>query len=108
MYAKNLLHLTKNQIQQEAEEIQKAYIAGDDEIRKTVDDIEQVRDGSPSERQVLRVVSRRYGFHAWTNFRSYLDLDMRVREVIEAVRFGDLEGLQKVLQDCPEAANPLL
>jgi len=107
MYSKDLLGLTKHQIQQEAEEIQKAYVAGDDETRKTVDDLEQVRDGSPTERQALRVVSRRYGFHNWTKFRSYVELDPRVQEVIHCVRFGDLDRLKKTLQEYPAAANPI-
>ena len=107
MYANDIVGLRKEGIQEEAEALQRAYLDGDEAVKERVDKIETVREDAPTERQVLRVVSRKYGFHNWNKFRSYLELDGGVREVIDAVRFGDLEGLQKLLSKHPEAANPI-
>jgi len=107
MYAHDIIELTKERVQHEIEELQKAYVAGDEAVRERVDNIEKIQEGAPTERQALRVVSKKYGFHNWNTFRSYLELDGCVRKVIDAVRFGDLDGLQKLLEVHPEAANPL-
>ncbi len=105
MNATDRLSLTMGQIQAEAEELQKAYIAGDSAARERLDQKEKVLDGSPTKRQALRAISSKHGF-GWTNLLSYLDLDQGVREVIEAVRLGDLDRLRALLREHPEAANP--
>ena len=100
------LALTKELVKKEAKNLQNAYMAGDGPVRELVEKKEKIKDGSITESQALRVVSRKYGVQHWREFQSYLGLDEGVHRVIEAVRFGDLERLRDVLQEHPEAANP--
>ena len=106
MSSNDRLSLTMERLQEEAKALQKAHVEGNDEVRAMVDRDEKVRDGSPSDRQALRVLCKRYGFRQMNYMESPLGLEHNVRAVIEAVRFGDLEGLKKIVHDHPEAVTP--
>jgi hypothetical protein len=59
-----------------------------------------------SEADARLLIANEEGYAFWSKYESFLHLDPAVRDVITAVRAGDLEGLQKVLQAEPSAANP--
>jgi hypothetical protein len=52
------------------------------------------------------MVANRRNYALWSKFDSYVYLDPAVKDVITAVRQGDLDGLRKILAEAPEAASP--
>jgi len=52
------------------------------------------------------LIANEEGYAFWSKYESYLHLDPAVREVIVAIRAGDLDRLQEVLKAEPSAANP--
>jgi ankyrin repeat protein len=61
---------------------------------------------SISDADARLVVANEEGYAFWSKYESYLHLDPDVKDVIRAVRCGDLEGLRKILRVDPAAANP--
>lgn len=52
------------------------------------------------------LIANHEGYAFWDKYESFLHLDPDVREVIVAVRQGDIERLRQVLRVEPDAANP--
>ena len=63
-------------------------------------------DAALSDADARLVVANRYDYALWSKYNSYLLLDPAVKNVIAAVRKGDLDGLHNALDEVPEAANP--
>lgn len=59
-----------------------------------------------SEADARLLIANEEGYAFWSKYESYLHLDPAVRDVIIAVRTGDLARLQAILQLEPSAANP--
>ncbi|NKB71749.1 MAG: hypothetical protein GKR89_32135 [Candidatus Latescibacteria bacterium] len=66
----------------------------------------QEGDAELSDADARLLVANRQDYALWSKYDSYVLLDPAVKDVITAVRQGDLDGLRKVLQEAPEAANP--
>jgi ankyrin repeat protein len=61
---------------------------------------------SISDADARLLIANEEGYAFWSKYESYLHLDPAVRDVITAVRDGELERLQHVLREDPSAANP--
>lgn len=61
---------------------------------------------SLSDADARLLIANQEGYALWNKYESYLHLDPAVRQVIAAVRSGDLEGLREILRTDPAAANP--
>ena len=59
-----------------------------------------------SEADARLLIANEEGYAFWSKYESFLHLDPAVRDVIVAVRTGDLERLHTILQAEPSAANP--
>lgn len=53
------------------------------------------------------IVANRNGYALWSKYEVYLSLDSRVRDLIAAVRVGDIETARDILAAEPKVANPI-
>lgn len=63
-------------------------------------------DAELSDADARLVVANRRGYALWSKYDSFVYLDPAVKDVIAAVRKGDLASLRQILAEAPEAANP--
>jgi len=54
------------------------------------------------------IVANRNGYALWRKYELYLSLDSRVRDLIAAVRVGDIETARDILAAAPQVANPVI
>ena len=53
------------------------------------------------------IVANRNGYALWSKYEAYLSLDSRVRDLIAAVRVGDIEPARDILAAEPKVASPI-
>jgi ankyrin repeat protein len=61
---------------------------------------------SISDSDARLLIANEEGYAFWSKYESYLHLDPAVKDVIQAVRRGDLAGLRAILRVDSAAANP--
>ena len=103
------------EVERRVAHLQASFAAGDVEARKhllkaahSADRFENYDPNAVtlSEADARLLAANEKGYAFWLKYDSYIHLDPAVKEVIRAVRTGDLEGLKRVLQADPGAANP--
>ena len=103
-------------VDREAEELRQAWLRGDEATREKVrlakrphfvgDRFENPGpDDELTSHDAHAVVAMEKGYAGWGKYESFLHLDPNVRDVIAAIRVGDLDRVRKILAEDPNASQ---
>ena len=103
-------------VDREAEELRQAWLRGDEATREKVrlakrphfvgDRFENPGPGDElTTHDAHAVVAMEKGYSGWGKYESFLHLDPNVRDVIAAIRVGDLDRVRKILAEDPNASQ---
>ena len=105
-----------DKVDREAEALRQAWSQGDESIREEVrkakepyfrsDRFEKPNpDDELTSHDAHAVVAMGHGYARWDKYESFLHLDPNVRDVIAAIKVGDLERVREILAEDPAAAR---
>ena len=97
--------------------LQEAWRAGEEEVRAKAREAKAPYfrrdrfenpdpDAALTDHDARALVAMDRGYARWEKYESFLHLDPNVRDIIGAIKKGDLEEVEKILAEDPAAAEP--
>ena len=104
-------------VDQEAATLRQAWLRGDEAVRQKVRQAKEPyfkrdrfekpdTDAEFTDHDAHAVVAMDHGYARWDKYESFLHLDPNVRDVIAAIKQGDLNAVAAILAADPAAAQP--